>query len=73
MSKEHRKQLLIYWGCTGIYLFLWIFNWEFVNEWLLYIVGIGIIPMGIGTFFLSILRSMKRTSFVEPIKNIGLS
>ena len=49
-----------YWLFTGAYFLLWLMNWEFMSEWALYIIGIGILPMTIAVYFLNILNTIKK-------------
>ena len=45
---------------TGLYLVLWLFDWNFLNDTFLYTIGVGIIPMCIALHFLNILRIIKK-------------
>ncbi|QTD37421.1 hypothetical protein JL193_15215 [Polaribacter batillariae] len=59
LSAEQKKRIYFYWSIIVLYFSLWLFNWDFLNEWILFMVCIGLIPMVIGCFFIRILKSIK--------------
>ena len=44
-TKSVQYKLKVYWMITGLYLVLWLFDWNFLNDTFLYTIGVGIIPM----------------------------
>lgn len=74
LQEKQKDKLRYYWIITGIYLTLWLFDWGFLNDWFLFIVGIGLIPMGIATYFLMILKSIRKEEKTSGlIQKIGIS
>ncbi|MFY0603208.1 MAG: hypothetical protein JXQ93_04615 [Flavobacteriaceae bacterium] len=71
-SKNVKEKLITYWVVTGMYLSLWLFDWSSVNESLIIIFGIGIVPMGIALYFLSILSEIRKESRLNLIEKIGI-
>ena len=71
-SKNVREKLIFYWCVTGIYLSLWFLDWKFLDDWVTYIVGIGLIPMGIAVYFLNILSMIRKESEPNLIEEIGV-
>ena len=59
-TKSVQYKLKVYWMITGLYLVLWLFDWNFLNDTFLYTIGVGIIPMCIALHFLNILRIIKK-------------
>lgn len=70
-SKKVKEKMINYWVVTAVYLLLWLFDWNFMNELVIMIVGVGIIPMGIAAYFLKILGTIKRESQPSQIEEIG--
>ena len=73
LSKSTRNKLGIYWMVTAGYMLMWLFDWNSIDNTLLFVVGIGIIPMGIALYFLSILRIIRKGSPAPLIEQIGTS
>lgn len=70
-SNNVREKLIMYWCVTGVYLLLWFLDWKFLNDWIIYIVGIGLIPMGIAVYFLNILSIIRKEFQPNLIEKIG--
>ena len=58
-SIQTKKQLTIYWVIVILYGTCWLFEWTFINELALLIIGIIIIPLSIAGYFLYILNTIK--------------
>ena len=59
-SEKIKRKLSTYWIITIVYLSMWFFDWDFLNDWMIYIIGIGLIPMGIAAYFLNILSMIRK-------------
>ena len=70
-SKKEKKKLGIYWGVVAVYFLLWLVNWNFLPRDLVFIAGVGVIPMGIGFYFLMLLRELKVPKQVDLIQKLG--
>ena len=72
-SPNVREKLIMYWCLTGVYLLLWFIDWKFLNDWIIYIVGVGLIPMGIAVYFLNLLSVIRKESQQSTlIEEIGI-
>lgn len=72
-SKNVKEKLINYWVVTGVYLLLWFIDWKFLNDWIIYIVGVGLIPMGIAIYFLNLLNVIREESHQTTlIEEIGI-
>lgn len=70
-SKKEQERLYKYWAAVGIYFLLWLGNWEAMPYELIMVAGIGVIPMGIGFYFMMLLRDLKQLKQVELIEQLG--
>jgi hypothetical protein len=70
-SKKQREKVGIYWGIVTVYFLLWMGNWEVLPFALVFIVGVGLIPMGIGWYFITLLRELKQPKEVDLIDELG--
>ena len=59
LSIKNKKRIFRYWLFVIIYFTFWLFNWDFLNEWVLYLIGIAFIPLCISWFLIKILESVK--------------
>ena len=72
-SKNVKEKLINYWVVTGVYLLLWFIDWKFLNDWIICIVGVGLIPMGIAIYFLNLLNVIREESHQTTlIEEIGI-
>ncbi|WP_146106976.1 hypothetical protein [Polaribacter porphyrae] len=61
IGKENQRKIFIYWKMVIVYFILWfLFDWKFLNDWIIYLVGIGLIPLCIAWYFISILKSINK-------------
>lgn len=59
INMENQKKIFIYWGIVIVYFTLWfLFDWKFLNDWIIYILCIGLIPLSIAWYFINILKSI---------------
>ena len=58
-DRSIKNKVLYYWLAITIYGILWLFNWEFLNNWSLIIFVIILFPMAIASYFFYILNSIK--------------
>ena len=58
-AQQTKKQLKIYWTLVLLYGSCWFFKWNFLNDEILIIGGIILIPISIAGYFLYILNSIK--------------
>jgi hypothetical protein len=63
INNENQKKIFIYRGIVISYLSLWfLVDWKFFNAWILYIFGIGLIPLSIAWYFIQILKFINKES-----------
>lgn len=60
ISENFKKKIFLYWLFVLVYFSFWLLNWDFLNDWILYIVGIGIIPLSIAWYFIKVLELLKK-------------
>lgn len=70
-SKKQQQRLYKYWLVVGVYFLLWLGNWEVMPFELIAVVGVGVIPMGIGFYFMMLLRDLKQPTQTELIEELG--
>ena len=71
-SIKVKQKLALYWISTLIYGSMWFLDWKFLDDWMIYIVGIGVIPLGIATYFLTILSAVKKESKIGLTENVEI-
>lgn len=58
-TEKTKKMIYIYWSSVLVYGSLWLIDWNFLNDMILFIGGIILLPMSLAVYFFYILDSIK--------------